>query len=220
MAITLEDVKNNKEIESLIIQADKNLESIGFTEHGLRHSGLVANIARNVLTRLSFPERISEIASIAGYLHDIGNVISRNYHGISGAMIAHSYLVSMGMPISEVAMVMNAVGNSEEEHGSTVNEISAAVVLGDKSDVHHSRVRNPDPSRFDIHDRVNFAARKSFLDVDEQKGEITLKIEIDTKISQVMEYFEIFLDRMTMCRKAAEILDCRFKIVINDNEIL
>lgn len=220
MAITLEDVKNNKEIESLIIQADKNLESIGFTEHGLRHSGLVANIARNVLTRLSFPERTSEIASIAGYLHDIGNVISRNNHGISGAMIAHSYLVNMGMPISEVAMVMNAVGNSEEEHGSTVNEISAAVVLGDKSDVHHSRVRNPDPSRFDIHDRVNFAARKSFLDVDEQKGEITLKIEIDTKISQVMEYFEIFLDRMTMCRKAAEILDCRFKIVINDNEIL
>ncbi len=220
MQVTLDDVKKNEELKAFIIEADKNLASIGFTEHGLRHSDLVANIARNVLIHLSFPERTAEIAAISGYFHDIGNVISRTLHGISGALLVRPYLLDMGMPPNEVALIMNAIGNSEEEIGSTVNEVSAAVVLADKSDVHQSRVRNPDPARFDIHDRVNFASKKSFLAVDEEKGEIILKIEIDTKISQVMEYFEIFLDRMTMCRKAAEVLDCKFKIIINEHEIL
>ncbi len=220
METSLEDVKKSKDLKAFIIQADKYLESIGFTEHGLRHSDLVANIARNILVYLSFPKRTAELAAIAGYLHDIGNVISRSFHGVSGALLVRPYLIELGLPPEEVAIIVNAIGNSEEEHGFAVNEVAAAVVMADKSDVHHSRVRNPDPARFDIHDRVNFAARKSFLEVDEEKGEITLKIEIDTKISQVMEYFEIFLDRMTMCRKAAEVLDCRFKIVINDNEIL
>ncbi|HAW60454.1 MAG TPA: phosphohydrolase [Actinobacteria bacterium] len=218
--VTLDDIKGDTEVTAYMTQADKFMEAIGYTEHGERHASLVANIARNILTRLSYPEREAELASIAGYLHDIGNVIGRDLHGTASALIAKSVLERQGMKPQEIATVMNAIGNHEEENGLVTSEVCAALILADKSDVHKTRVRNPDMVTFDIHDRVNYAAQRSFLRVNEAKKQICLEIEIDTNISQVMEYFEIFLSRMVMCRRAAEFLNCTFSLVINDVKLL
>jgi len=218
--VTLEEVKKNEEVHSFIEMADRVLGVIGYTEHGLRHTGLVANIAHNVMSRLKRPERQAQLASIAAYLHDIGNVISRDYHAQTGALIAQRVLSHLGMPIEEVLEIMAAIGNHEEKGGQPVNEIGAAVILADKSDVHRSRVRATGSITQDIHDRVNYAATSSFLRVEEGDSTISLEIRIDTSISQVMEYFEIFLSRMAFCRRAAEFLKTKFELEINGQRLL
>ena len=218
--VTLDDVKKNPVVESFIRKGNQYLGGIGFTEHGHRHLNLVASIARNILERLDYPPRDAELASIAGYLHDIGNVVSRNDHGISGALIAYTVLSQMGMPPDEVATVISAIANHEEQYGQPVNNVAAALILADKSDVHRSRVRNPDITTFDIHDRVNYAVEHSFLWVHEDRRTITLELTIDIEICPVMEYFEIFLTRMALCRRAADYLRSKFELVINGAKLL
>jgi len=218
--VTLEKVRKDPETKAFVKKADENLEKLGYTEHSTRHAGLVAHIAENILLRLGHPKREAELAAIAGYLHDIGNVVTRLDHGIASALIAREILEQLGMPVDEYTEVMAAVGNHEEEYGEPVSSIAAALILGDKSDVHKSRVRNLDPQTFDIHDRVNFASQKSFVAVNAQSRTITLLLEIDTSVSQVMEYFEIFLSRMVMCRRAASFLGCDFNLVINGTRLL
>jgi uncharacterized protein len=218
--VTLQDVRQDHEVQVFVRKADENLGVLGYTEHGPRHCGLVADIAENVLLRLEYPERTAELAAIAGYLHDIGNGINRLDHGIGAALLSRHILERLGMAPDEYAEVMCAIGNHEEEYGQAVSPLAAAVILGDKSDVHRSRVRVIDPDTDDIHDRVNMATTRSFLKVDPGEHTITLELEIDTDIIQVMQYFEIFLDRMVMCRRAAEFLGCRFGIVINGTRLL
>jgi hypothetical protein len=218
--ITLADVKHNPAFESFMKQGDTHLEAIGFTEHGNRHAGLVSNISRNILIRLGYDQRRAELAAIAGFLHDIGNVVTRHDHGQTGALIVTNILAQMGMDYSEIAIVMGAIGNHEEEYGEPVSDVSAAVILADKSDVHRSRVRNRDIATFDIHDRVNYAVVHSFLNVDDATRDITLNLTIDNEICPVMEYFEIFLIRMVMCRRAASFLKAVFRIEINGAKIL
>lgn len=220
MLITLEEIKNDPLTSALIQTADEHLKAMGYTEHGLRHTNLVSNIAQNILIRLGFPERQGVLAAIAGYLHDIGNIANRKDHGRTGAVMALNYLLNKGMDPYEAAAVVGAIGNHEEEYGEAVNHIAAALILADKSDVHRSRARNTDVATLNIHDRVNYAAVHSFLNVDPKKKNITLELKIDTTICQVMEYFEIFLARMMMCRRAATFLECNFKIEINGNAIL
>ncbi|MBI5555782.1 MAG: HD domain-containing protein [Elusimicrobia bacterium] len=213
-------VKKHPLVVSLLEGANRYLGVIGFTEHGHRHANLVSNIAQNVLMHLKYTERLAELAAIAGYLHDIGNVISRVDHGISSANIAIMVLRDMNMDPDEITEIIGAIGNHEEEIGDPVSAVAAALILADKSDVHRSRVRNPNMVMFDIHDRVNYAAEKSFLRVDAEKRIITLEITIDTTISQVMEYFEIFLSRMVISRRAAKLLECNFSLVINEHKLL
>lgn len=218
--VTLEDCQHNPTLSYYLELANESLGFMGYTEHGFRHANLVAHISQNVLRRLGYPDREAELAAIAGYLHDVGNLIGREMHSVASALLAREELVKMGMPPQEVAVVMNAIGSHEEETGTATSRVSAATILADKSDVHRSRVQNPDMKTFDIHDRVNYAARKSFLRVQENGRIISLELEIDTEVSQVMEYFEIFLSRMVMCRRAAEFLDCKFQLVINGNQLL
>jgi metal-dependent HD superfamily phosphatase/phosphodiesterase len=217
---TLDDVKRDPEVASFITKANEYLGVIGYTEHGARHANLTSSIAGNVLRRLGHDERAAQLAAIAAYLHDIGNLVSRANHEHTGAVLADGILARLGMGAEERAMVMGAIGNHEESHGEPVSAVGAAVILADKSDVHRSRVRNPDRTTFDIHDRVNYAVEHSFLRVEEKSKTITLELTIDTAISQVMEYFEIFLGRMLMCRRAATFLGCDFKLQINGTKLL
>ena len=216
--VTLDDVQNDPEVLAYLHMGDEYLGAIGYTEHGLRHANLTAHIAGNILRRLDFEARTAEVASVGGFLHDIGNSVSRADHWVSAAFIARAVLARLGMAFPEIATVMNAVGNHEE--GQPATPEAAAVILADKSDVHHTRVRNPDPDAFDIHDRVNYAVKRSFLRVDSETRTITLEIDIDTSVSEVMEYFEIFIERMQQCREAAQVLDARFSLVINDTKLL
>jgi len=218
--ITMEDVRQDPEVMALMRRAAEQMDILGYTEHGDRHASLVGNIARNILLRLGYSERTAELAAIAGYLHDIGNVIHRENHAHSSALIAWEVLRRMGMDLEEVSLVMGAVGNHEEERGDPVSAVSAAVIIADKADVHRSRVQNPDPLTFDIHDRVNYAAQRSFVRVDAEKRIIALEVDIDTSISQVMEYFEIFMTRMLIARRAVRFLDCEFQLVINGVRLL
>lgn len=220
MAVTLSDVQKHPSIQAYIKQADANLAAMGFTEHGRRHIGLVSSIAHNILERLGYDERMAELASIAGYVHDLGNCVARVNHGAASALLVEPFLRELGMPPEEVALILSAVGNHEEEVGEPVNEVAAALILADKSDVHRTRVRNPDLPSFDIHDRVNYAVIKSFLDVDEEERLITLRITIETANTSIIEYFEIFLERMLMCRRAATYLGCEFKLKINEALLL
>ncbi|HEX2025149.1 MAG TPA: HD domain-containing protein, partial [Actinomycetota bacterium] len=198
---------------------DRVMEGLGFTEHGFRHATLTGRIAYNLLSRLDFDPRTVELAAIAGYLHDVGNAISRWGHGQTGAVLVHHVLADRMDP-AELAVLMGAVGNHEEELGMAAGTVAAAVILADKSDVHRSRVRKTAQIDFDIHDRVNYAAEQSFLRVDGEAKTITLELKIDTAISHVMEYFEIFLGRMVMCRRAAEQLECSFHLDINGASLL
>ena len=218
--VTLDVVRRDNEVQVFVRKANENLGVLGYTEHGPRHCGLVADIAENVLLRLGYPQRMAELAAIAGYLHDIGNGINRLDHGIGAALLSRHILERLGMGPEEYAEVMCAIGNHEEEYGQAVSPLASAVILGDKSDVHRSRVRVLDPDTDDIHDRVNMATTRSFLAVDAEVRTITLELEIDTDIIQVMHYFEIFMERMKMCRRAAEFLGCRFGIVINGTRLL
>ncbi|MDR3256829.1 MAG: HD domain-containing protein [Endomicrobium sp.] len=218
--ITLEDVKKNPIVDAFIKSANDYLGTIGYTEHGVRHVSLVASIASNVLLHLDYPKRLQELAGIAGYVHDIGNVINRNDHGRSAALMVMRLLKDMGTTPEETSLIISAVGNHEEEVGDPVNPVAAALILADKSDVHKTRVRNPDISKYDIHDRVNYAVEKSFLKVLKDKKIISLQLTVNTQISKVMEYFEIFMSRMLMCRRAASFLNCAFELIINERKLL
>ena len=219
--ITVEEIKTDPIFQALIKKADEHLTAMGFTEHGFRHADLVSHIAYNVLDRLHFPRRTCELAAIAGFLHDIGNVVARDRHGPSGAALAYPILLRLGLNPDELATILGAIGNHEEEYGEAVSKVAAALILADKSDVHRTRVKTKkDAAQFDIHDRVNYAAVKSFLGVEANQKQITLDISIDVTITPVMEYFEIFLDRMVMCRRAARVLGCQFGLVINGNKLL
>jgi uncharacterized protein len=220
MPVTVEEVRRDPEVRVFITKADENLDVLGYTEHGPRHAGFVARIASEVLLQLGYDQRQAELAAVAGYLHDVGNGINRLDHGIAAALLSQHVLERLGMPPEEYAEVMCAIGNHEEEYGEAVSPLAAAVILGDKSDVHRSRVRVIDPDTDDIHDRVNMATTRSFLAVDGAAKKITLELDIDTTIIQLMHYFEIFLERMVMCRRAAEFLSCTFGLVINGTRLL
>jgi len=214
--VTVETVRGDHEVQVYIKKADHNLEELGYTDHGTRHCALVAATARDILLKLGTPAREAELAAIAGYLHDVGNLVTREQHGIAASLLARHILIRLGMPIEEAVEVMCAIGNHEEEYGQPVSAIAAALILGDKADVHYSRVRTMDPAEYDIHDRVNAACHRSEVLVDHGAHSITLALEIDTNVAPVMEYFEIFLSRMVMCRRAADYLGCRFRLIIND----
>ncbi len=218
--VGLAELQAHEGVQTFISLADRYLGEIGYTEHGFRHANLVAKIAYNVLHRLDFDERMCELAAMAGYLHDMGNFVSRTMHSQTGAAITYDILRDIGLPYGEIGVVLGAVGNHEEEFGNPVNPAAAALIVADKSDVHRSRVRGKDPTLFDIHDRVNHAVEHSFLRVDPDARTLTLELTIDTELAGVMEYFEIFLSRMVMCRRAAEFLGCRFKIDINGSKLL
>ena len=218
--ITLDDVKRNKKVAVLITKADEYLGVIGYTEHGDRHCSLAANIAYNIMVRLGKDEKRAQLAAIAGYLHDIGNVINRDYHAQTASIMVLNILTEMGMEFEDIIEIVAAIGNHDEKDGMPISDICAAIILADKSDVHRSRVRTTEFIKKDIHDRVNWAAKSSFLRVDEENKKVTLEIKIDTSISSVMEYFEIFLSRMVVCRRAAEFLDLKFELEINGQKLL
>jgi len=218
--VNLSDIQSNEQIKTLINKADDNLGILGYTEHGFRHCRLTAKAARRLLLELYFDQREAELAGIAGYLHDIGNVMGRREHDVAGAIMALKILQEMGMPLEEAADIAAAIGNHDEGEGQVVSRITAALILADKSDVHRSRVRNRDISTFDIHDRVNYAVEESRLNIVPAEKIISLDLRIDTSISQVMEYFEIFLTRMVMCRRAASFLEARFALKINEVDLL
>lgn len=218
--ITLRDVQRDPQVKAYIIAANDHLGAMGFTEHGLRHGGLVAKVASDILRELEYPERTCELAAIAGYLHDIGNVVARANHWHSSAALGSQILTRMGMDYEEIATIIGAVGNHDEHTGEAVNPVAAALIIADKGDVHRGRVRNQDFATFDIHDRVNYAVRHASVTVDRCQRTLTLVLEIDTEICPLMEYFEIFLTRMVMSRRAAEFLDCTFHLMINETKLL
>lgn len=217
--VTPEIIRDDPEVRSLIQLADKNLETIGYTVHGFSHVERVALRAQEILRKLEYPVRDAELARIAGYLHDIGNMIHREGHPGYSALMALRVLERLHMPIEEAAVVASAISNHDELIGEPVNAPGAALIIADKTDVLRSRVRNPKMINFDIHDRVNFAAKSSELTVEKDRRLITLRLDVDTSISTVMEYFEIFLSRMSITRRAATFLNCDFKLVINEVEL-
>jgi len=218
--VTLEGVKNREDIQVYVSRADRNMDSIGYTEHGFRHADVVAERASHIISALDRDSREAELAAIAGFLHDIGNVASRTEHGQVAVMLTYSILKDMGMPPAELAEIMSAVGNHEEQYGDPFGPVAAAVIIADKSDVARSRVRDIHPSRYDEHDRVNYATISSAITVNHHRTIVSLHLEIDTEIASIMEYFELFLDRMVMSRRAAKVLDCEFELVINGTKLL
>ena len=218
--ISLNTIRDSKLVETFIIKGNEHLAAIGYTDHGLVHVGLVASLSRKVLLDLGYDQHLAELAGIAGYMHDLGNVINRLGHSQSGAMMAIEILSRMGMEPEEISIIVSAIGNHDEGSGHPVNAVSAALILADKSHVHRNRVRNTDVATFDIHDRVNYAVEKSVLMVDGPGRMITMDLTIDTDICPVMEYFEIFLSRMLLCRRAANFLNCEFALIINGAKLL
>lgn len=216
--VKFDDVKRNDAVLAYIKSADESLKALGFTEHGLAHVGKVSDMAADILSSLGYPDREIELARIAGLLHDIGNVVNRVKHSQSGAIMAFRLLDKMGMEPEEIAKVVTAIGNHDEGEGVPVSNIAAALILADKSDVRRSRVRVTDIAP-DIHDRVNFSVNSTELKIDKEDKTVSLILEIDTSIASVMEYFEIFLGRMIMCRKAADKLGLKFCIEINGQKI-
>lgn len=214
--MTFEDIKNNKTVHAFILQADEALKALGYTEHSFAHVTKVALTAGEILEKLGFSAHEVELAKISGYLHDIGNLVNRADHAQSGAVMAFRMLENM--PPEDVAIIVSAIGNHDEGTGFPVNSIAAALILADKSDVRRSRVRNSDIPSFDIHDRVNYSVKEANLQI--EKTAITLYLDIDTSLGSIMDYFEIFLQRMLMCRKAAEALKVKFSLVINGQIIM
>ncbi len=218
--IKFEDIKKNEAIRTYIKAADASLEALGYTEHSFAHVGNVANTAASILRCLGYDSRKVELSQIAGYLHDIGNLVNRVDHSQSGALMAFRILDNMGMDAEEIAEIVTAIGNHDEGTGVPVSEIAAALILADKSDVRRSRVRNSDFSTFDIHDRVNYSVVDSELVINTEEKTIRLVLKIDTEISSLMEYFEIFLGRMTLCCHAADRLGLSFKLTINQQNFI
>jgi metal-dependent HD superfamily phosphatase/phosphodiesterase len=218
--ITYKEIKNNEAIKAYIKKADESLSALGFTEHSFAHVGLVANRAEYILSEMGYDSHTIELAKIAAHLHDIGNIVNRREHSQSGAVMAFRILDNLDMSPEDIATIVTAIGNHDEGEGEAVNEVSAALILADKSDVRRTRVRNSDMTKFDIHDRVNYSVYESDLKVNKEKREVALLLKIDTEISSVMNYFEIFLGRMLMCKKAALKLGLEFKLIINEQEII
>lgn len=216
--ITFQQIKQDSLILTYIQKADETLAALGYTEHSLAHVGRVAETAGRLLAELGHPPREAELARIAGYLHDIGNIVNRVDHAQSGAVMAFRLLDNMGMDAAEIAAVVSAIGNHDESTAFPVNAIAAALILGDKTDVRRSRVRNQDFASFDIHDRVNYAVTGASAALNGK--DFVLKIDVDTSISPVLDYFEIFMDRMLLCRRAADKLGLQFRLVVNNQTVL
>lgn len=219
-SVTFDEIRKNEEIRSYVELGDQALGVMGYTEHSFQHAFRTANIAARILKTLGYSERDLELARIAGYMHDIGNIVNRDDHAQSGGVMAFQVLRSLGMDSREIASVISAIGNHDEHTSSPVNAIAAAIILADKSDVRRSRVRNREFATFDIHDRVNYAVKNSRININTEDKTAVLKLSIDTSISSVMDYFEIFLSRMLLCRRAAEFLELQFKLIINDMGLL
>ena len=217
--ITFEEIKHNEKIRAFIKEAYNSLNNIGFTEHGFAHVGLVAERASYILRELGYPERDIELVKIASFMHDIGNIVNRRDHAQSGALIAFRLLDNMGMDADELAKIVSAIGNHDESTGGAVNPIASALILGDKTDVRRSRVSETDMNKFDVHDRVNYSVIRSDLLFNKSRTELTLSLEIDTEISSVMDYFEIFLERMVMCKQACNYLGITFALTVNGQKI-
>ncbi len=218
--LTYDEIRKSEAIKTYITRADESLGALGFTEHSFAHVTHVAETAGYILRNLGYDERTIELAMIAGYLHDIGNLVNRKDHAQSGAVMAWSILNDMGCEAGEVATIVTAIGNHDEGSGVPVNTVAAAMILADKADVRRSRVRNRDITTFDIHDRVNYSVTKSYLEINEEKTMVTLKLTVDTQFGSVMDYFEIFMTRMILCRKAAEKLGLQFKLIINEQQLI
>ena len=218
--LTYEDVKKSEAIKTYITHADQSLAVLGYTEHSFAHVVHVAEMAGYILTTLGYDERTVELAKIAGYLHDIGNLVNRAEHSQSGAVMAWSILNNMNCDPEELATIVTAIGNHDEGTGVPVNAVAAALILADKADVRWTRVRNQDFATFDIHDRVNYSVKKSALTISEDKTQVKLNLNIDNKFGSVMDYFEIFMGRMILCRKAAEKLGMQFKLIINEQQLI
>ena len=218
--ITFEEIRSNRDIKTYISKADESLKALGYTEHSFAHVGKVAENAAYILTTLGYDERTIELARIAGYLHDIGNLVNRVDHSQSGAVMAFRILDNLGMPADEIATVVTAIGNHDEGTGVPVNPVAAALIIADKSDVRRTRVRNIDMSSFDIHDRVNYSVEESDLSISDDKKRAVLTLKIDPSISAVMDYFRIFIGRMEMSKHAAAALGLEFSLVINGQELL
>ena len=218
--ITPLEIKENEQIRTYIQRADETLNALGFTEHSFAHVTRVAHFAEKILSELGYDKRTQELAWIAGYMHDIGNVINRIDHAQSGAVMAFRILDKLGMPADEIATVCSAIGNHDEGTAFPVNPVAAALILADKTDVRRSRVRAKDLHTFDIHDRVNYAVEKASTTLDMSRRAVVLDLQLDTAISPMMDYFEIFLDRMTLCRKAADKLGLGFHLVVNGQNVL
>lgn len=218
--LTYDDLTKSDAIRTYIIRADESLTALGFTEHCFSHVMHVAETAGYILQTMGFDARTVELAKIAGYLHDIGNLVNRKDHSQSGAVMAWSILNDMGCPPEEIATIVTAIGNHDEGTGVPVNPVAAALILADKADVRRSRVRNKDITTFDIHDRVNYSVKKSLLKINEEKTIVKLKLQVDTQFGSVMDYFEIFMGRMILCRKAAEKLGLQFKLIINEQQLI
>ena len=218
--ITLEDVKKNLEVQELIEAAQRQLNEIGYTEHSTRHVNIVSNRAGRILETLEYPKERIELAKIAGYLHDIGNCVNRTDHAHSGAIMAYNILKDMEMPVRDRTEIMMAIGNHDEQTGMPVSDISAALILADKSDVHRDRVVKTNMSTFDKHDRVNYAVTDANLTIDKKDRKVILDLTIDTKICPVLDYFEIFMDRTMLSKYAAKWLGIWFELIINDTKLL
>ncbi len=217
---TFEEIKNNEAVRTYITKADESLIALGYTEHSFAHVTRVAETAKYILETLNYSQKEVELAQIASYLHDIGNLVNRIDHSQSGAVMAFRILDHMNMPPEDIATIVTAIGNHDEGTGVAVNPVAAALILADKTDVRRSRVRNADTTSFDIHDRVNYSVKKSVIKINEEHTLIKLKLTIDTHYSTITDYFEIFLNRMIMCRKAAEKLGLEFKLIINEQQLM
>jgi uncharacterized protein len=218
--ITLENILKNEEINAYITKGNENLGAIGYTEHGFAHAKRSSNYASYILKSLNYDDRTCELAAIAGYMHDIGNVVNRVAHAQSGALMAFQILNRLGMPPVEIALIVAAIGNHDEGTAAAVNPIAAALILSDKGDVRRTRVRDKETVNIDIHDRVNYAVERAATEIDAEHKTATLNITIDTEICPVMEYFEIFISRMVLCRQAAKYLDLQFELIINETRLL
>ena len=217
--MTFEEITHNDAVKTYISQADTSLGALGFTEHSFAHVGRVAGMTGYILETLGHSERMVELGKIAGYLHDIGNLVNRVDHSQSGAIMAFRLLDQWGFPPEEICLIVTAIGNHDEGTGVPVNELAAALILADKSDVRRSRVRTKNISDFDIHDRVNYSVTKSELKINEARTIVKLKLTVDTKFSPVLDYFAIFTNRMLLCRQAAETLGLQFKLIINEQQL-
>ena len=218
--LTFKDIKNNPQVKTYIKKADEALEVLGFTEHSAAHVTKCAETASSILKELGYDERVCELSKIAGYMHDIGNIVNRVDHAQSGAIMAFRILDKLEMDSEEIATIVSAIGNHDESTAAPINAVAAALILADKSDVRRSRVRNTEIATFDIHDRVNYAVVKSDLHFSDDMTAIVLDLEIDTEIASVVSYFEIFLNRMLLCKRAAEFLKLRFVLNINGMNLL
>ncbi|MCH1983603.1 HD domain-containing protein [Ruminococcus sp. OA3] len=220
LLIKYQDIKSNETVRTYITKADESLIALGFTEHSFAHVTKVAQTASYILETLGFSERDCELAKIAGFLHDIGNLVNRTDHAQSGALIAFRLLDHMGMEAQEIATIVTAIGNHDEGTAEAVNPIAAALILADKTDVRRSRVRNKDKTTFDIHDRVNYSVKRSVVKINEDRTLIKLKLTVDLHYGSIMDYFEIFMVRMLLCRKAAESLGMGFRLIINEQQVV